>query len=196
MVRDIGDNAEITSVRLNEQASAPVSPAAGYSHVFVKSDGLYLVNDSDEEIGPFITGTVDVSARVFNSVDLAVSHNTGTMVGFNGERYDTHSFHVGSSSQLVCPASGKYLIVGQFAFEANASGFRRARIILNGSTSLAHLVEPVPDGTRDTYFNISTIYNLTAGQYVELEAYQNSGGNLNVLASANASPEFMIQKVG
>ncbi len=56
MTKRIDTTARIESVRLEEQGSAPVSPGAGFTHVWAKSDGLYIVNDSDEEIGPFITG--------------------------------------------------------------------------------------------------------------------------------------------
>lgn len=61
MARNIDVDAEIDSIRLTEQGSVPASPSAGYSHIYAMADGLYLVNDSDEEIGPFITGTSPVA---------------------------------------------------------------------------------------------------------------------------------------
>lgn len=72
MVKRIDTTARIESVRLEEQASAPVSPDAGFSHVFVKSNGLFIVNDSDEEIGPFITGTAAAAAGSLTVLEVQV----------------------------------------------------------------------------------------------------------------------------
>jgi len=41
--------------------------------------------------------------------------------------------------------------------------------------------------------SISSIYKLAITDYVEVRVYQNSGGNLNINASGNRSPEFAMQ---
>ncbi len=47
---------EFPSVLLDEQASAPTTPATGFWRVYAKSDGLYIVDDAGTETGPFGTG--------------------------------------------------------------------------------------------------------------------------------------------
>ena len=47
-----------------------------------------------------------------------------------------------------------------------------------------------------TIIPVTTIYQLTAGDYVEVRAYQNSGGALNVNSTANYSPEFWMVRLG
>jgi len=42
---------------------------------------------------------------------------------------------------------------------------------------------------------ISTIYQLAATDYVELQVYQDSGGDLDINASAASSPEFAMVRV-
>lgn len=47
---------EFPSVLLDEQASAPTTPATGFWRVYAKSDGLYIVDDAGAETGPLGTG--------------------------------------------------------------------------------------------------------------------------------------------
>jgi len=53
----ISTNAEINSIRLAEQASAPDTPASGYVQLYCKSDGVYFKGDNGTEIGPTPPGT-------------------------------------------------------------------------------------------------------------------------------------------
>lgn len=73
MAKNIDSDAEITSIRLDEQTSAP-SPDTGYSHVFAKADGLYIVDDDDAVTGPFtasVASGVDIyTAEVLYDVTL------------------------------------------------------------------------------------------------------------------------------
>lgn len=64
MTRDIGVDAVIDRIRFEEQGSDPSTPAAGFNYLFVKADGLYLLTDAGESIGPFITGTAQVGGDI------------------------------------------------------------------------------------------------------------------------------------
>ena len=65
MAKNIDSDAEITSIRLDEQTNAP-APDAGYSHIFAKSDGLYIVDDDDAVTGPFTSGASILEIQVFS----------------------------------------------------------------------------------------------------------------------------------
>ena len=54
----------------------------------------------------------------------------------------------------------------------------------------------VTGGTDVTALTIDTDWDMSATDYVELLAYQTSGGALNVVNGGNYSPEFMMHKVG
>lgn len=45
--------AEIDSLLFAEQGSNPATPASGFGRLFVKSDGLYLIDDAGTVTGPF-----------------------------------------------------------------------------------------------------------------------------------------------
>ena len=65
MAVNIDTDAEIDSIRLTEQESAP-EPDAGYSHIFAKADGLYIVDDDDTVTGPFASAASILEIQVFS----------------------------------------------------------------------------------------------------------------------------------
>lgn len=138
-------------------------------------------------------------ARVYNSA--AISHATSgsnQIITFNSERYDTGSCHstVSNTSRLTVPSGGGgvYSIGGCVGFLANATGVRYAYIVVNGATTIALNTAPATSAI-DTRVTVACDYLLAAGDYVELGAYQNSGGALNMTATGNMCPEFWFRWV-
>lgn len=196
----ISTNAEINSVRLKEQASAPDTPASGYGQLYCKSDGIYFKGDDGVEIGPLAATTPGYSegARVYNSADQSIPNAEFTALAFNSERYDTDTIHDNSTNntRLTCKTAGVYIIIGQVQFESNATGDRGVRIMLNGTNQLA-LVWQAAATTGNKYFIAQTLFTLEVNDYVELFVYQSSGGALNSVKSVSGygSPEFMMQRI-
>jgi hypothetical protein len=136
-------------------------------------------------------------ARVYGSANIAVGNNSFDELPFNSERYDTDSYHSTTlnTSRLTIPAAGKYRITGHVAFASNTTGVRGLQIQLNGTTVIAsNFVNPVTGASTD--IGVTTEYQLALNDYVELVAYQDTGGALNVVAASNYSPEFMISRLG
>lgn len=139
-------------------------------------------------------GTDKPHCRVRNSAN--VSHtSTGNYqaVTFDSERVDVGAMHDTSSntSRLTVPAGGGglYAAGGLIEFAANATGRRGIQIRLNGTTIIAR-TEAANLGANDHPLTIATVYQLTAGDYLELMGFQGSGGNLNMAATSAYSPEF------
>ncbi|MBI4637673.1 MAG: hypothetical protein HY727_15150 [Candidatus Rokubacteria bacterium] len=137
------------------------------------------------------------AARAYHNADQAITTATETALALNSERYDTDGIHdtVTNNSRLTCQTAGKYLIVGIARFKEHATGQRRLSIQLNGVTVIARATEPTNSGTAVTELAVATVYDLAATDYVELIAYQDSGGNLNVESVGNHSPEFMMHRL-
>lgn len=135
-------------------------------------------------------------ARVYNNANLSITNNTVTAATFNSERWDSGDLHSTSSntSRLAAPITGLYVIGGHVRFAANSSGRRDVFVRVNGSTQIAVSRNSAPHATDDTYLSVATAYRLTAGDYVELCVFQNSGGSLNVVVDANNSPEFWMHR--
>lgn len=141
------------------------------------------------------TGTV--SARVYHNAAQSIASGTPTALAFNSERFDVEGFHdlATNNSRLTVPAGygGTYLIVGHVETPGGSTGYRQAYIRLNGATIIG--IDASTADTNSTYLNPVALYNLAAGDYVELVFTQNSGAAVNVTAAGNYGAEFAVAKV-
>ena len=136
--------------------------------------------------------TQPLNARVGRNTTQSMGNNNEDPITFNIVRFDNGGFwNSGSPTRLTAPASGLYLIGGNIQFAHNTSGRRILRILINGSNYIADQRSNATAASSDLALNVNTIYPLSAGNYVELRAFQDSGGSLNVLA-ADFTPEFWI----
>lgn len=137
-------------------------------------------------------------ARVYRTTDQSVSAVTESNITFDAERYDTNGLHSTSTNtgRLTAQQGGIYLIAATVSFAANATGFRALRLLLNGGTRIAEQrTAAVTDSGFPTVLTVSTVWQLSAGDYVTAAVYQNSGGSLAVQATGSYSPEFMMQRL-
>lgn len=142
------------------------------------------------------------AVRVFHNANQSITTATLTALAFNSERYDTvggvaSNQHdtVTNNSRLTCRYAGIYDISASVEFAANATGERDVRIRLNGTTYIGFQREPTNTASFSTIVNCTTDYQLAVNDYVECVVFQESGGALNVVASSNWSPEFMMKRV-
>jgi hypothetical protein len=186
----------IDSIPLVEQGSTPSTPLAGKSAIFAKADGLYIVDDSGTVTGP-LRASVTPGAKVYNNANISLSNGVGANLTFNSEFFDTDGFHSVSSNtdRLTCPITGVYLITACVEFASNAAG-QRTIYITRGESDYQAVTDAWPVNGKTTSMNLAIVLHMTAGDYVTLSAVQNSGGNLNVIYSANYSPVFSMQRIG
>lgn len=133
-------------------------------------------------------------ARVYNSAAITLTTGVTKILTFDNERWDTSGLHstTANTSRLTAPIAGLYDIGAGVEFAVNAAGFREAYLLLNGLTPI-EVDTRGPTPGQVTNITISGVkYRLAAGDYVEVAALQTSGGNLNVTAAGNYSPEFWM----
>jgi len=141
-----------------------------------------------------------VGARVYNDAAIPIANSTTTFLTFNSERFDTGGFHSESSNtgRLTAPTDGLYLIGAhiRWATDATPSGRRQIVLMVNGADAIA-LEEPAiaVNVAIPMFQGLSSLYELAAGDYVEVRVFQSSGASLNVDATPPASPEFWILRV-
>lgn len=139
------------------------------------------------------------ACRVQHSANQSVT-GTATLL-FDTEAFDTHGFHstVSNTSRLTIPSgeAGTYLIGCSVYWQQNSAGTRALRLKLNGATYLASQTNPGSAGA-DLQQNIETVHQFVVGDYVEVEASQDSGSTLQVYnnSATNPSPRFWLTKVG
>lgn len=141
----------------------------------------------------------NIGARVYHNANQSIADATWTPIACNAELWDTSNFHdlVTNNSRITIPAggAGKYLVVANVAFASNATGYRAIQIYANGATTLATTNTNAVNGT-ETWVCVTTILNLSAGDYIEVMAFQNSTGALNVVSANFYSPHFMVTFLG
>jgi len=120
---------------------------------------------------------------------------------FNTEIFDTDGFHdnVTNNTRLTIPAGlgGWYMIGGSIDFLGNSAGRRVLFIELNAdpARNIVGIKIPVLDANASS-LNVDTLYQAVAGDFFELRALQNSGGDLDDIIDEEAAPIFWLAKVG
>lgn len=133
-------------------------------------------------------------AYAYKPVNGALASSTWDVVSLGAELYDwsvtgMHSTST-NSSRITAPETGIYNIEAFAKFEANAAGSRGLEIKKNaagvetGGTQVYQEYR-LPATNSTGFISASIDYPLTAGDYVELFVWQNTGGALNVLGGAS-----------
>lgn len=188
---------EIPSLLFDEQASDPATPAAGFGRLYVKSDGVYFVDDAGVVTGPLSEAAPGGGFPTFSGVSLtksatqSVNSTSSTAITFDGETFDTDAYHdnVTNPSRITVPATGYYMVGGSIEITGLNSGkYLILRLRKNGTTVLdgrSRQYSALNAGTIGIPY--SKIVPLTAGDYVELMAEHDHGSALNVRESANGT---------
>lgn len=102
-------------------------------------------------------------------------------------------------TRLYCRQTGVYLITAGIRFVYHATGQRKVQITLRDDNNTADntkgIVESAFNPMDPNIEPVATQYLLEAGQYIVLRAWQNSGGNLNVMRSGLISPELRMTRI-
>lgn len=135
-----------------------------------------------------------VSVRLSSAVSLA--NDSGVIVNFDTENFDTDAYHSTSSntSRLTVPTgkAGKFLVGCSAVFNASATGYRNISPRKNGSTYLGSQSAQNVGASGNTGVTNINVYDLAVGDYIEIDAYQNSGGSLNLNGGVQGTYFFMI----
>lgn len=138
--------------------------------------------------------------RVYKSGTQSILNNTLTKVTFDLELTDTHAAHSTSSNtdRITIPTSwgGSWMIGGTIYWATSTAGSRRhVEIGLNDALKIADSDNPATSSGWATQ-NVSCLWTGVAGDYFNLNVYQDTGGNLNVLNDGYAGTIFWAFFVG
>lgn len=139
------------------------------------------------------------AAIAWKSTDMSVPSTTWTAVTFDTDIYDPYGFHSTSSntSRLTVPAglAGTYRICAQWGDWPDATpGLGDVAVRLNGTTDIGGNAGWLGAYGVATAW-VSCHYDLAAGDYVEVRAYQDSGVTKSI-TSDNVGPMFSISHLG
>lgn len=136
------------------------------------------------------------AARVYNSALQTIPTATPTAITFDSEWFDTDTIHeaVTHPDRLTAKTAGVYLIFGSVRFAANNTGQRALNIILGATFGISGDNRTAVQGDV-TDVSISTAWQLSVNDFVQLQVYQDSGGNLNVSQVNRSSPQFGMVRI-
>jgi hypothetical protein len=164
----------------------------------IGNNGETLVADSTTATGLKYGRPTSLGCYLYKT-NQTIATAAQTAITFEYEVFDTSSFHDNSTniSRITIPAGlgGKYLFNCQWAFGASAIGQRVGYLVKNGS-GIDNL--QVEGGYASFQSNVgySVVLSLSAGDYVEMHAYQDTGGNLSVLGTAQFYTSFQAIYLG
>jgi hypothetical protein len=144
---------------------------------------------------PASTAFVGVSLEMASQT---LSNNTDTYLSWTTEKYDTDGFHstVTNTSRITIPTGqgGYYEFRWSLMFASNVNGNRRFRLVKNAAGYDDGPILTV-GSTNSGLVGMcnSTVVETIAGDYWEIQAFQDSGGSLATGAIGNL---FQATKVG
>ena len=130
--------------------------------------------------------------RVSRGTSQSIPNNSdGTPIIFDTVEIDSDNMYdTANSSRIVIPYDGIYQIVSQLYFDSQGTGARRLAIKLNGSINISRQISTA-NGQNTWGLNCACIYQFRKGDYIELTAYQLSGGALNVVNDTDNGKAFL-----
>ncbi|MBJ7348667.1 MAG: hypothetical protein JHC87_08880, partial [Thermoleophilaceae bacterium] len=119
-----------------------------------------------------LTGYLPVLTSTWTSLALTEGEDTDTMFG-------------GVTGRITFTTAGVYLVTGQFAWDAHATGHRQ--ISLTGTVGGIPMASIHKSLTGNgTYQSLSRLMRVTAGNYIGVSVWQDSGATLNCQAAVDA----------
>lgn len=113
--------------------------------------------------------------------DLAIATATVTPLAFTSFDDLPADFISYASNVFTVERSGRLLITGSVLWQGHATGLRQARVRINGT--LEYVDNIVPGSALVLSNHVSFAPNLAAGDTIQIDVYQTSGGNLSVLGT-------------
>lgn len=138
------------------------------------------------------------AARAFNSASVNLVSGAPTDLTLNSERFDTADLHSTSSNteRLTAPVAGTYVVGGHIAWSQSATGAREVRIERNSTAPIATELAITAGTGVLTVQSVMTVTRLSAGDFVNLNVTQYSGGDLGLVTFPESSPELAMAWIG
>ena len=170
---------------------------------------LTLSNDTtkhyiniQKQLGPSAIAANELVAASYNTnAGQSIANNSNDRIDYEDVIYDTHgAVTTGASWVFTAPISGKYFINAIFnlADTADFDDGERLRIILTAAGSVVKQKnwEAIGTGTNVSLtMEISDTVDLSKGDTVYIEAFQNTGGAVNLITTATHN-KISIHRVG
>lgn len=153
----------------------------------------------------FIDSPTQPRCVAYMNTTQSINDSTETAVTFNAEDVDVGSLHdTGSNTtRFTVPTGGDgfYEFVSHVSFAASATGNRYTLFRKNGTTKVGSRAQLPPNGSNFGSVDQPVVVNiwkgvLAAADYIEVLAYQSSGGSANIghAATRDLQCQMIVEK--
>lgn len=159
--------------------------------------GLVYDGTASRWIATSSPGVGQLRCAVFNSTTQSVNNATVTAITFDSEDEDAAAFHstVTNTSRLTIPpgGDGRYTVIGAVTLASTAGTVRQVYLALNGTAFDEIQFLPTALARPQIISSVKAV----AGDYLELQVFQDSGSAMNVgSGSAAFTNRLTAIKVG
>jgi hypothetical protein len=185
-----GDTIQIESFYVSSILNAIPATTGSVANAYLGPISTLPVTGGYTATLPAATGTVMVSGNmpvffVYNNAAQSFSNSTFTKLQLNTKVFDTASYFDATTNYRFTPqVAGYYQINGQSAFTGAASGYAQINIYKNGANYLNGSASPNNTQVGAQCSVSGLIYMNGSTDYIELWAWQASGGSLNTQANS------------
>jgi hypothetical protein len=161
------------------------------SSITIGEDGDTITLPSTSTLTNFPENTPSFSA--YRSSDVSITNSTNTILIFDTEDYDTNSAYNTSDGKFTVPTGegGKYFLYSVFRTDSSNSMTRcNIHFYKNGSTTISQFNNNQRSG-GEASSSCSFVGTLSAGDYVQVRAFQNSGATENIMGGSFGTTQFM-----
>jgi hypothetical protein len=163
----------------------------------IKSSAVTAAKIKDKAVTAKKVGALP-GARVRLTAATTVNHNSTAVL-----TYDAVDFNVGgvyaaaSPTRLTAHATGRYLIMASARWGANSSGRRTIALVVTHNGAQRQIARTNESAYATTVLALEqtaqAVFPLKAGDYVEVWAYQDSGGPLPLLTNVEDGVTFTLE---
>jgi hypothetical protein len=134
---------------------------------------------------PTASAPVEPSVHVYNNAATTLTNGSFVGLAFNTERFDTDTMHsvATNTDRITFTTAGKYMVGCSVQFYTNSTGDRIVKILKAGTEMIRQSVKAA--GGTHTTIQPTALVDMAANDYITVEAYQSSGGSLDVNASTS-----------
>lgn len=162
------------------------TPKAWTSETLTSSDMNTYISDNLSYLKGITDGVGFSGVEALRGSNQSLTNATDTAVSFTSEGFDYGGWFGGSGTAVTVPAGAipsgySTVAVGIYVrgrFASNGTGYRRLTLVINGTDEAAMSVDANTGAETEVAFTDFAL--VSSGDILTLEAYQSSGGSLNL----------------
>lgn len=178
-----------------------VAPAGTTGQVFTQGPSAIPVWNSFEQ-----SLSTKKGCSLWRTTNKSIADSTTTAIDFDAESgtqlFDAGNLHAASGTKITVPTGfdGMWVFHASVLWQADASpsGQRSTYIVVDSGGTVTFVASELvnADVNNQEAQSVSCVLNLVAGDFVECQVFQNSGGPLNVEKQDRYSPVFSCAYLG